>query len=624
MINDVNFARSHNRIMQFYPDLSGATWGINIPELFEDTEANYPVASLNLSGVPDKVPNITMTNYAGINAGAPWSNFQTIYEIKDNVTWIKGAHTLKFGGVYSHEQKFEPTDTNVFGNFTFDGVNTGDPWSDFLLGRAANYSESDTVAFNDNLRNALELFANDSWKVNRRLTVNLGLRYSYFPAATEADKRFRSFDSDFYDPSKAVTVTAAGNVLPETGDRYNGLINPSEHFKIDPVNFAPRVSFAYDLFGTGRTAVRGGYGLFYSREILGAFILMSGNPPFQQQIQLFNPTLSNPGAGVGSGTTSPITLGSIDTDQPTPYTQQWNFNIQHGLSNNTVLEIGYSGSRTIHMMRTIDVNQPLPNVDIATRAVNVNPYRPYKGWGSISDREQSYAANYHGLQVELNRSFTNGFSGKLAYTYSKAIDNADFTGGIYGAVPNSYNASTERGRANFDANHRFIAAPIYELPFFRNKQGPLKAVLGGWQLSSILTLQSGLPINPQSGLDRAGVGSSTRQRPDVIGDPVLSGSAQTVTSWFDTSAFAQPVLGTFGNLGRDALSGPIVANLDLSLTKRIKVGERATFEIWGQSFNVLNHTQFSTVGTSMAASTFGRVTAATNERTMMMGLRLEF
>ncbi|MCS7024935.1 MAG: carboxypeptidase regulatory-like domain-containing protein [Bryobacteraceae bacterium] len=342
LIMDLTWVRSHNRIMQFPPDMSAATWGINIPQLFPDTPETYPLASLNLRRVPDRVPTITLTNYASIAPAAPWSNYQTIYEIRDNFTWIRNKHTLKTGFAYSYEIKFEPTNTNVFGAFSFDGRFTrqpgattgGDAFADLLLGRTWNYSETDTVAFNDNRRNSLEFYIDDSFKATRKLNLNIGLRWSYFPPAYEPNGRFRAFVPSEYNPARAVTVNALGQVVRGSGDRFNGLVKPEPFWRTSKRNFAPRFSFAYDLFGSGKTALRGGYGIFYSREILGAFILMSGNPPFSELVSIENTRLSNPAGGTTRNFDLPITLGSIDTNQLTPYTQQWSLNIQHALAKN--------------------------------------------------------------------------------------------------------------------------------------------------------------------------------------------------------------------------------------------------------------------------------------------------
>ena len=633
LIMDFNWVRSHNRIKQFPPDLSGAKWGINIPQLFPDSESSYPLANLNLTAVPDRVPTIALTGYAAVAPGAPWSNYQTIYEFRDTFTWIKGAHTIKTGFNVSYEIKFEPTNTNVFGAFSFDGRFTrqpgaasgGDAFADLLLGNSSNYNETNTVAFNDNRRNSFETFIDDSWKATRKLTLNFGLRYSIFPPAHEPDARFRVFLPSKYDPAQAVTLNAAGQVQRGAGNRFNGLVDPTAYWKSSRKNFAPRFSFAYDLFGNGRTALRGGYGLFYSREILGAFILMSGNPPFSELLTIDNTQLSNPGGGSARNFDLPITLGSIDTNQLTPKTQQWNINVQHGFGRHMVLEVGYTGTRGVHFMRTQDLNQPLPDPLIAQGRVNANTFRPYKGWSVINHREQSYASNYHGLQVGFTRNFAKGLMFQSAYTWSKAIDNADYTGGIYGFYPNTRDASGERARASFDANHNFIGSAVWEVPFLKGRNDLLGKAFGGWQVSGIYTVRTGLPISPELGRDNAGVGSATRQRPYAIGSPVLGRDERSATRWFNASVYSEPALGTFSPVGRNVLSGPGWNQFDATFMKYFQLAEKVRLELRAEAYNLFNHTQFAGVGTAFTTpSTFGRVTSARDPRNMMIGARLQF
>jgi hypothetical protein len=632
LIMDLTWVRSHNRIMQFPPDLSGATWGINIPQLFADNEKTYPLASLNLSRVPDRVPTFTITNYASIAPGAPWSNYQTIYELRNNFTWIKNRHVFKTGFAYSYEIKFEPTNTDVFGRFAFDGRFTrqpgvgtgGDSFADLLLGRPLRYDETDTVAFNDNRRNALEFYFDDSFKATSRLSLNFGLRWSYFPPASEPDDRFRVFVPSQYDPAKAVTMNAAGQIQRGTGERFNGLVNPKSFWKTSKRNFAPRFSFAYDLTGKGRSVLRGGYGLFYSREILGAFILMSGNPPFSELVSIESTRLSNPAGGTTRNFDLPIELGSIDTNQLTPNTQQWNFGIEQGLGGNTVVEIGYTGSRVIHMMRTQDINQPLPNPAIAQGA-SAHPFRPYRGWTVINHREQSYMANYHGLQIGAKRNYASGIMFQTAYTWSKTIDNADFSGGIYGFVPNTRDSSGERGRASLDANHNFIGSVIWDIPFLKDRKDFIGKSIGGWQMSTIYTLRTGLPISPELGRDNAGVGTAVRQRPLASGSPFLSHGQRSLSQWFNGSVYSAPQLGTFSPVARNILSGPGWNQWDVSFVKFIPLREGWRLELRGDGFNFFNHTQFNGVGTNFQqAATFGRITSTRNERSFMLGARLQF
>ncbi len=637
LISDFNFVRSHNRIKQFPTDVSPAKTGINTPQLFADTESTYPLTSLNLSKVPDRIPTISsIVGYAGLNNATPWSNYQTIYDFKEGLTWIRKAHTIKFGGAYSYEIKFEPTNTNVFGDFTFDGRSTGlnggvgDAFADLLLGRAAAYSETNTVAFNDNRRNSFEAYVDDSWKVSRHLTLNLGVRYSFFPAAHEPDNRYRVFLSSAYQPSQAVQIDSAGRITRGIGNRFNGLVDPSPYWRNRKGNFAPRFSFAYDLFGNGKTAIRGGYGMFKSREILGAFILMSGNPPFSELLQVTNTPLSNPGGGSTRNYDLPITLGSNDVNQITPYSQQYNLNVQHQFGNNLVLEVGYSGSRGLHWMRTQDLNQPLPSAGVARglAGFNADQNRPYKGWSVINNREQSYASNYNGLQMSLNRSFAKGFMFQTAYTWSRAIDNADYTGGIYGFYPNTQNASGERARASFDASHNFVTSYVWELPWGRAGKSLMAKVLGGWQYSGVVSIRTGLPISPELGRDIAGVGASTRQRPFATTTPFLDRANRSVSQWFNAAAY-RPITdadyGTFSPVARNILSGPGWNQFDMSFAKNVRITEQVRCTLRADGFNVFNHTQFASVGTSFfTPATFGRVTAARDPRSFMVGARIQF
>jgi hypothetical protein len=625
LINDFNFVRVHNRLERFYSGITPSS-GINIPLYYPITTQTYPLANLNLSAIPQRVPGISLVNYASIAPSTPWSNFESIYDWKDNLTWIKGAHTLKTGFDFQYEHKFEPTVTDVWGVFTFDGKQTNDAFADMLLGRAAQFTVSNTVAFNDNNRKSFEAYVDDAWKVSRKLMLNFGVRYSLFLPAYEADGKYRVFDPAHYDPKQAVTINSQGYIIPGSGNELNGIVNPANLWNFSKNNFAPRVSFAYDLNGDGKTAIRGGYGIFFSREILGAFILMSGNPPFQQQALIYNTGLSNPASGNTLGFDVPITLGSNDLHQHTPYTEQYNFNIQRTLSRNLILEIGYAGSHGLHMMRTQDINQPLPNVGIANKTLNANQYRPYAGFGIISNREQSYASKYNGLQVELSRRFSGGFMIRADYTWSKALDTTDCcSGNIYNFYPDTQNAHLEWGRSSMDAEHNFIANYVWELPFLRSHTDLTGKLLGGWQLSGITTFQTGLPIDPTLGIDQAGVGSTARQRPQVVGSPFLGFGDRTVGRWFNPAGFVLPSIATFATTSRNFLSAPGTNNWDMSLYKTFRLQERISLQFRADAFNPWNHTEFSSVGTTYTTpSQFGKVTAAKNARNLMLGLRMQW
>jgi hypothetical protein len=217
---------------------------------------------------------------------------------------------------------------------------------------------------------------------------------------------------------------------------------------------------------------------------------------------------------------------------------------------------------------------------------------------------------------------------QVAYTWSRAIDNEDFTGGIYGFVPNTLDSSGERGRASFDATHNFVASYIWDIPFLKGRNDWIGKTIAGWQYSGIVTIRTGLPISPELGIDVAGVGSATRQRPFAVKSPYLSRSQRTITSWFDPAAYrpiANEDYGTFSPVARNILSGPGWNQFDMSFMKLFRFAEGRHVEVRADGFNIFNHTQWNAVGTSFSTpASFGRITSTRNERSFMVGARIQF
>jgi hypothetical protein len=623
LLNEASVTRSHNRIMNFPPLFPRDQHGLQIPELVPQTPQNYPITSLNLSDIPNPAPSVSLTNYQGFPASAFWSNYQTIYNMKNNLTWMRGPHTLKTGFDYAYEIKFEPADTNVFGGFNFDGRFTGDAYADFLLGMASLYSESSAVSFNDNRRHAFEAYVDDTWVATPRLTLNLGVRYAYFPPATEPDRRFRSFIPEAYNPAAAVTVLANGRIPRTGGDRLNGIVDPTDYWQYTRWNFAPRLGFSYDLLGGGRTALRGGFGRYHSREILGAFILIASNPPFQERLEVENTSLSNPGGGTGRDFDLPINLSAIDPNQRTPYTEQWNINVQQLLGAATVLEVGYVGTRGRHMMRSRDINEGPLNADVPAGRISANALRPYQGWGQISWREQTYDSNYHGLQVGLDGRVKRNLNLRASYTLSRTRDNADNRGHIYGASAyNNLMPDLLVGPASFDTPHRFVSSVIYRAPWLAERRDVLGAVAGGWSISTIFTAETGYPFTPSIGVDRAGLGAARDQRPVVVGDWRVSNP--TADRWFNTDAFQMPEPGTLAATPRNFMRLPGRTTWDIMMAKTFPLAGAARLEVRAEAFNAFNTTQFSGLGTNLSNVNFGRAISAHPARRVQLGLRLTY
>jgi hypothetical protein len=619
--NEFVFGHTWNRLPQRpVGQLDPTLYGVTIPQLFPDSPETYPLRSMHLNQVIAKVPNIVFNGYGNLFNINAWSNATHIWQFKDNGSKIIGDHHLKFGVLFHQEWKFEPTNEAVEGTFVFDGSATSDAYADFLLGRAAVYSEPNRVNFLNNLRSTFEGYVNDRWRIARRLSLSLGVRYSYFQVPRERDRKYRVFDPDHFDPGRALKVTPNGFLLPGTGDPLNGLVEPTRLLKDHLANVAPRLSFAWDPWGTGKMVVRGGYGIFYSREVLEGFMLLAGNPPFAQQQTVFNTLLSNPGRGL-TATFAPE-ISSVDLRQDVPYYQHWILGIQRQILADTVLDVSYVGTKGTHLMRTVNLNQPLPNPAVARREVSAHAVRPYLGWGDILHRQQSYSSSYHGLQASLSRNFSQGLGLQIAYTYSKTIDDAEYPG-MWMPAANSRDLRLERGLSSFDVPHSFVAGFVWELPLLRDQRGLRGKALGGWQLAGITRFSSGQPVDVTLGRDLAGVGGGL-QRPQIVGHPNLPRNDQRPDRMFRPEAFAAPALGTFATTSRNPVRGPGVHNWDVALAKTFHFGESTQLEFRSDFFNVFNHTQFATVGTEFYSASFGHATSARQPREVQFGLSLSF
>jgi hypothetical protein len=573
-----------------------------------------------LDRIIPKVPNLSFTGYGSFFIDNAWNNGTDIWQFKDNLSKIVGRHSLKFGVLVQREWKFEPANINVEGAFSFNGRYTGDAYADFLLGRAFSYAEPNTVIFLDHRRATFEGYFNDRWKATRQLSLSLGARYSYFQIPEERDQKYRVFDPARFDPLRALRVTSRGELVPGSGDPLNGLVEPSPLQKNHPMNFAPRVSFSWDPWGTGLTVVHGGYGLFYNREVLAGFIFLAGNPPLAMQQTVFDTFLSNPGGGTTRS--FPPDIRSIDPDQKVPSYQQWSLGVQRELFPNTVLDIGYVGTKGAHLLRTVNRNQPLPSLEVARGQISANTVRPFQGFGDILQREQSYSSNYHSLQVSLSRNFHRGLALQLSYTVSKAIDTADYPG-YTNPGANRRDLRLERGPASFDLPQIFVASFVWELPMFRDQRGLSGKLLGGWQLSGITRFSSGQPVDVTLGRDIAGVGGGL-QRPQIVGDPRVPSSERGPDRMFRREAFVEPPLGTFATTSRNPVRGPGINNWDVSLMKSLRLRESTQVEFRADFFNLFNHTQFASVGTSFYAPSFGRATSARLPREIQLGLKLSW
>lgn len=569
-------------------------------------------------------------------------------------------------------------------------------FANFLLGNNVTFTQTKYRLTADFRQRNLEGFVQDEFRMSRNLTLYLGVRYSFFGAPYAANGLLSNFVPELYNAAQAPQVTFAGNRVSGSGNFCNGLIVNSQNYQTGPSsyqctptaspngkyiykapnkNFAPRFGIAWDPTGKGTTVIRTGYGIFHEQTLLGHIETHLGsNPPYQETIAFSGGSVSQP---IPVGTVPAVTaslgipalIRGVDTDYKTPYMQHWSFDVQHLFSPKTVLSVGYYGSKGTHLIGVTDINNlppgygltktcaltatttgpcqakdasgvPLPFLSGAASLV-LDQIRPYRGWRGISMVQPKYNSNYHSLQISGTQRLSGLSQVQLAYTWSKNL--TDNQSDRSNAPQNNYDVGAEYGRATLDRRHILTVNYIYELPFFEKQQGFVGKVLGGWQASGIVTKQSGLPFTPTyAGFDPSGIGflnasSPAGGRPFVTGTNVNAGN-HTFEEWFNYTAFQSATPASYpavpGNAGRGIIQGPPLTRVDFTMTKNIKFNETMRLQLKGEAFNLLNHTNFTTL--SLAAQTphtvsasgvhtgFGTVTGTRDPRTIQLGAKFIF
>ena len=659
LLNETAFNYNGNRI-NIIPNAGAGLSSLALPSGYDSTTSRLFTGPNN----DNRIPNIDLKGKTGTQfeiSSWPWVNKADDYQIRDDISLTKGAHQLKFGGSWALYKKVQDLFGQTQGGFNFDGTFTGNDFADFLLGDAKSYQElavQDKGLWNNVSWGA---YVQDNWRVNRKLTLNLGLRWDGVPHTYEANNRMGNFYPSLYNSADAATLLPNGTIsptsaglgtspnpilagvplylngigIPGQGGVPKGLVN--NHW----ASFGPRLGFAYDLTGGGKTVVRGGFGIMYER-IQGNDMYNAGpNIPFSLQVntpgpvEFVNPTLS---LATGTAAALPINPAGItglainEYNQPASY--QYSVGVQHSLGARSVLSISYVGNQNRDQNDYREINLPtqsalIPIINgVAGANYNTAAGLPYPGFHSINLSTNEANSHYNALQVDLSSQVGHDLTLRAYYTLSRTIDptTAGSGGGDLGNVSNPYLGwKYDVGPGGYDRTNNAAVNFIYDLPIFRNSQNRLlKSTVGGWEVSGIVTLSSGLPINPQLTGGQAGNAlPNATNRPDQVGSVSYP---HTVAEWFNTSAFVDPAVGSFGNAGHNSLRGPGRDNWNLSLFKSFVLSEArgSRLELRVESFNTWNHTEFDQVSNGLGSSNFGQVTSAFDPRVFQLGGKIYF
>ena len=557
------------------------------------------------------LPTINISNFNGLGtAGANWYQFDTTFQMSNVAAYIHGSHNIRAGFDLRRMATGRRAANDPRGRFDFTGDITGYSVADFMLGlpRTVITPTDQLQGHVGGWRNGF--FVNDVWQASRNLTLSLGLRYELnTPVQTYA-----GFASMLADDQETIIPTS----FPAVGFTFT-----EPNYK----DIAPRLGATYRL--GQKTVVRAGFGIYYNPNQMNSFTFLTNNPPLAA-VSTFNsdpanPTLSfeRPFGVVGPG--GPPDVISPTRDLPNARKDQWSFDVQRELWAGAALDLQYIGSNTSHLDRSFFNNTPQPGPG------PVDPRRPSQRFRSRRIIQNDLIADYDAVSVILRKRMSHGLQADAHYTWSRTRDMATHSNGG-GQTMNNYDIMADYGPANWDIPHRFVASYIYDVPFFKaSSRAILRYVVAGWQIGGVSTIQSGTPLNVTISGDRANIGISGLQRPNLVG-PVPALDCQTnpttleLINCFDASAFALPAQFTFGNAPRNLLRGPKLAATDLSLMKNVPLGGNVQFQIRAEIFNAFNTVNYNFVSANgvFGSAAFGRLSSANNMRQVQLGAKLIF
>ncbi|MGA2166734.1 MAG: TonB-dependent receptor [Terracidiphilus sp.] len=618
----------------------------------------FPVADAAINDMPEIDLQGSPLNVNWSESYYPWRNGYEGFEYRDDLSWTKGRHQFKFGFSWLHDYKNQQLQANTQGTAIFNSNNfSGDSYINFLLGDANNFNQLQFLYGKHWVNNNYGVYGNDNWHITPRLTLNLGLRFDGLPHAFERYNKFANFVAADYNTSLGNPVTAAGTLLPSSLSTFTGTTGafylngieeagvkgfPRGNVQNKYNTWEPRIGFAYNLTGNGKTVLRGGFGMFYERVQGNDVYNAALNPPFAYIPSANNVYFSNPNTSALTGVTTsqsfPSNLTNIKYDYPPPGTADWSFGIQRELAPSIVAVVQYVGSsgwdqnddRQINTLPLLDSNNSYATrKGVANGSLNANEYVNYPGFAAINQEENETNFDYQSLQAGVRLENRHGLTTQLAYTWSHNI--SDVSNDLYG-LSDPYNTGYDRGSDNtFDRRHIFNVSYIYALPWFaKSSNVAAREVLGGWSISGVTVAEKGVPLTVTDSLNTIGLGCCYTNRPNLVSKVSYP---KTKAAWFSTSSYADPIAPWnggpnqgFGNAGKDSAVGPGIFNWNLSLFKAIPLspGEGPRIELRFESFNTFNHTSIQGVDTGFHDGNFGHVTNDYGPRTMEFGGKLVF
>ena len=605
-------------------------------------------AAIGLRNVPNDpqivggIPKVNLQGFDAVGRHTSTPQFQTprTFNPRGTISLVRGAHLVKFGAEYL-DVSTQINDLNAtIGRMNFDNRFTNRAVGDLLLGLPTQLALTSLTVMDQGQKMQF-YFVQDDYRVSSKLTANLGLRYEYATPPIEKQNRFANFDP--------VTGTM---ILARDGSTFDrALIHPDRN------NFAPRAGLAYTP--ANKWVVRAGYGIFYTHTVRqGREGLLGFNPPFLVD-NLLQTGVSGAAAvasaapfrlvdGYPAGLLDPNSLAATvsrraqDPNQRTPYVQQYNVGVQYELGADLMLDVAFVGNKGTKLNGFRNLNQ---------RAVIVNAdgsqsagARPYPAFGDIQWMENRVSSTYRSLQTKLEKRFSRGLSGLVSYTWGRALSGAPdhistsgggpgFDTGVFREPQDGNNLRAEYGPAEFDVTHRFVASYVWELPFGNGRRfgkawtGAKEFLLGGWQVTGINTVQSGLALTATlAGASVLNIGGERRARPNLAGNPVLPESERTLARYFNTDAFTAfaPAPQAFGNAGIGIMRGPGFVNFDFTLAKNFPIDERRSVQFRTELFNAFNHPNFGPPNLQRESSGFGQILTAANGRIVQFGLKFYF